>query len=229
MMSFLGEWIKHIVLLILLASFVDLILPNSNMKRYVKLVVGLLLLLLILSPILHLFKFDYDRMLLSVDHLLKDKQSTFQQQLEERQMKLQELQDETVLDEVATSWGEEMRQKIESNFDITVQQLQISLIKNANEVDIASLYMEVAQSGGPLADAQEVSTSDIGEMKPVKPVIIQVNRTHTARHQEQKITEEQKKLQKEVLKFVQVEWNISVDKISFSWIGGDQNGQSNLE
>jgi len=55
MMEALGLWLKQIILVVLLATFIDLLLPNRTMQRYVKLVVSLFILMTILSPVLRWF------------------------------------------------------------------------------------------------------------------------------------------------------------------------------
>ncbi len=53
-MTALAEWLKQIIIVVLLATFIDLILPNRSLQRYVKLVISLFIIITILSPILHL-------------------------------------------------------------------------------------------------------------------------------------------------------------------------------
>lgn len=50
-MEGIKEWVKGLVLLALLASCLELVLPMGNMKRYVKLTMGLLIVLATLKPI----------------------------------------------------------------------------------------------------------------------------------------------------------------------------------
>lgn len=59
-MAWLNSWIKEIIVVVLIASFVDMLLPNKSMQRYVKTVVGLFLLMLLLTPVLRLFQMDWD-------------------------------------------------------------------------------------------------------------------------------------------------------------------------
>jgi stage III sporulation protein AF len=54
-MDFLGGWLKTVITVILLATFVDLLLPSNKMQRYVKTVISLFILLTLLSPIIELF------------------------------------------------------------------------------------------------------------------------------------------------------------------------------
>ncbi|AGB40512.1 stage III sporulation protein AF [Halobacteroides halobius DSM 5150] len=52
--DFLREWIRNLVLIILLAHFIEMLLPSSKMKRYVKVVVGFFVILMILTPFLEI-------------------------------------------------------------------------------------------------------------------------------------------------------------------------------
>lgn len=71
MIEWLSGWLKEIVSIVLLAAFVDLLLPNNAFQRYVRTVLGLFILLTLLSPILSLFeqKWDAGKLLASVDAL----------------------------------------------------------------------------------------------------------------------------------------------------------------
>ncbi|MDF2964171.1 MAG: hypothetical protein K0S39_5906, partial [Paenibacillus sp.] len=55
-MDWLGSWLKSIILVILLATFVDILLPNQTMQRYVKTVMSLFILLTLLQPLFSLFQ-----------------------------------------------------------------------------------------------------------------------------------------------------------------------------
>lgn len=63
MLAWLGEWLQSIVAVILLAVVVELMLPNSKLLRYSRLVIGLILLLTMLSPILNIFQKDFQSQL----------------------------------------------------------------------------------------------------------------------------------------------------------------------
>ncbi|WP_199620170.1 stage III sporulation protein AF [Paenibacillus alkalitolerans] len=53
-MDALAAWLKQIILVVLIATFIDLLLPNRSLQRYVKLVVSLFILMTILSPVMNL-------------------------------------------------------------------------------------------------------------------------------------------------------------------------------
>jgi stage III sporulation protein AF len=225
MMQFLGEWIKHIVLLILMASFLELILPNSSIKRYVKLVVGLLLILLILSPILYLFRFDYERMMLSIDRLLEQPSGSIEMQIEEKTERIEGAQVQSILEAVVQEWAGDIKKSIEQNFTIKVEHILLYLGIHHQEPFVEKLELfltEASSRDGP----QTKENPDA--IKPIQPIEIQINPHRRAEKQAEQ-TEAQKKLDKLVLNLLKDEWNISVDKISIAWTGGDHYRTSNLE
>lgn len=52
MIENISAWIKNIILLVLFASFLELLLPSSSMQRFIRVIIGLLITLAILNPIL---------------------------------------------------------------------------------------------------------------------------------------------------------------------------------
>lgn len=62
-MTWISEWLKEIIFVVLIAVFIELLLPNRSMERYVRFVVSLLILLTILSPIIRLFSGDTEQKL----------------------------------------------------------------------------------------------------------------------------------------------------------------------
>lgn len=59
----LGEWLKQIILIVILAVLTDLLLPTKAMQKYVRTVMGLVVIAAILQPIIPLFQRDW------ADHL----------------------------------------------------------------------------------------------------------------------------------------------------------------
>lgn len=231
-MNFLGEWIKHIVLLILLATFMDLILPNSSMRKYVKLVVGFLLILLILSPILQLFQFDHERLLYSLDQLLQTDVQDSERQIKQQTEKIEELQSQLLQEDLQARWKAELKASLETQLAVEVAEIQLQLGRNKNQLDVQTVSLTLAPSASAQDQAEEVSdqldskqTQEV--IKPVKEVeaVREVRITVSAQEDQTaaayvQTTAEQKKIEKEVLKWLQAEWNISVDKIHIAWLRG---------
>ncbi len=50
MADFLRSWIMNITVIIIFVMFLDMIMPNSSMKRYINVVVGLLIIIVVIKP-----------------------------------------------------------------------------------------------------------------------------------------------------------------------------------
>lgn len=45
------SWVKNIIFVVLFASFIEILLPNSSMQRFVRVIMGLFIMLAIITPI----------------------------------------------------------------------------------------------------------------------------------------------------------------------------------
>ena len=54
----LKEWVKNIVLIVLFANFIEMLLPNSKFRGYIRVVIGFFVILVIMVPIINLLNFQ---------------------------------------------------------------------------------------------------------------------------------------------------------------------------
>lgn len=65
--SFISSWAEQIIVAVIIATIIEMILPNGNNKKYIKVVIGIYVLFTILSPILgkitkvNYESFDYEK------------------------------------------------------------------------------------------------------------------------------------------------------------------------
>ncbi|WP_150270749.1 stage III sporulation protein AF [Paenibacillus tepidiphilus] len=57
-MTWLSDWLRELILVVLMAAFVEMLLPGKSMERYARLVLSLLVLLTLLNPVISLLKGD---------------------------------------------------------------------------------------------------------------------------------------------------------------------------
>ena len=55
MIDFLSNWAQGIIVAVIIATIIEMILPNGSSKKYVKVVVGIYILFTIISPIITKF------------------------------------------------------------------------------------------------------------------------------------------------------------------------------
>lgn len=50
-MEIIREWVKNIFIIIVAISFVEILLPHGNMKKYLNFIFSLIIMAIILSPL----------------------------------------------------------------------------------------------------------------------------------------------------------------------------------
>ena len=60
MIDLLKVWVTNITVAIFFITAVEMILPDNNMKKYAKFVMGLMLIVVIINPIIKIFDKDFD-------------------------------------------------------------------------------------------------------------------------------------------------------------------------
>ena len=56
MIAILTNWVKYIIFVVLFASFLELLLPNSSMQRFVRVIMVLFIMLAILNPVIDMLQ-----------------------------------------------------------------------------------------------------------------------------------------------------------------------------
>jgi len=60
LIEFVSQWIKSISMIFIIVSIIELVIPNSNLKKYVNMFIGLLIIIAIITPIVNLLDSNYD-------------------------------------------------------------------------------------------------------------------------------------------------------------------------
>ncbi|WP_180361739.1 stage III sporulation protein AF [Paenibacillus sp. BGI2013] len=141
-MGWLSNWLQELIMIVLLATFVDMLLPNRSMERYVKLVLSLLILLTLLSPITKLLKSDpvgeLKRAMSAMDAPSNGK-ATLEQILAQGK-RLQSNEQEQSLQWTAKELANVMKGQIEETTGAKVRsvEVQLTMSKYETEMEAAS-------------------------------------------------------------------------------------------
>ena len=90
MIEFIKTWVNQIIVAVIIATVIEMILPNGNNKKYIKMVIGLYVLFTIIQPIskiitgksLEVSNFNYEK------YFSKDISKEYSQDFEESNSKL---------------------------------------------------------------------------------------------------------------------------------------------
>ncbi|KIY21962.1 MULTISPECIES: stage III sporulation protein AF [Mesobacillus] len=100
-MDFIKEWVTNIIVFILLATVLDMLLPNSSFHKYTKIVTGLILIAIILSPVMKLFNTDMETVIANVGELNGQEVDEIKSSIEFQKKEIQASQHAYILETMA--------------------------------------------------------------------------------------------------------------------------------
>lgn len=123
MISFLSNWIEQIAISVILVSIFELILPNGNLKKYIKVVLGIYIIFCLISPFVNssnLYDIGDIDLEQYIENISSNETTVNQESMEAR---LQEL------------YGEELKKDIENQVEekgYQVEKCEVEADLNAN-------------------------------------------------------------------------------------------------
>lgn len=183
-MDWLGGWLRTVIMVIMLATFVDLLLPSNTMQRYVKTVMSLFILLTLLTPVLQLFQkdWDVDQLLTQAEQQQNDKTmlasgsggSPWMKSLDvitKDAQKLQAAGQEQSQQMIQTQLAGLMKEDIQKQTDLTVQDVQVvAQIDNNGKPAITKVRVTLDDIKVKSKSSPAPGTKSIAVMEPVKPI-----------------------------------------------------------
>ncbi|MFS0837772.1 stage III sporulation protein AF [Paenibacillus sp. 1P03SA] len=192
-MDWLGGWLKTVVALILLAAFIELMLPTNKMQRYVRTAMSLFILLTLLSPVLQLARKSWDP-----GRLLAEAQQGRQlgdggasagsgtpgqpaslQAVMEQSDRLQAGSREQAVRLLEEKLAAEMRQTLQKETPYLIRDIRVkAAVDGQGAAMVASVEMTLDEAAPAAAEpdanggalAGEAGASGMGPVKPVAPI-----------------------------------------------------------
>lgn len=238
MLEWLNEWLKSIIIIILLAAFVDLILPNRSMQRYVKFVVSLFVLMTILTPIVKIIVSDFDWNKIEFPNTPIDSivaSVTPLDQIERDGQRMREEQNKQAMAIVKSQVEELIADQIKQKVGTSPHDVSASLTQNEEgEARIERIEIEWSlDQFGKEPDRmfpEQRSSSQTKLVEPVKPVQIDAvskvsdqrdqneHQHENAELQDPKANDRISELEQQITQMLQREWELEGSQIRFRYI-----------
>ena len=212
MIEWLGDWLKQVILLILIAAFIDLLLPNHSLDRYVKLVMGLLIIMAILSPLFHLLAKDLDLSQIAFGTMNPAGTSLEPiSQIREDSAKVKRSQTEQIRSRSEQAMAQEIKDQVNRHFHIAVADADVMLAQEAHQWEIKRVRLLLEEEK---ADENPASPA----MRPIEPVHIQVG----AESPRQAESKEKQRIGERISRFIADSWDLTPNQIvvTFAQPGG---------
>ncbi|UCZ54602.1 stage III sporulation protein AF [Bacillus shivajii] len=214
-MSIVTAWVTNIIILILFATVLELLLPNSKMQRYVKLVVGLMLLMVMLQPVLSIFQTDPEEWLSEVVDFGGPNQENQMNKIESKKRDIETVQDAYISEQVAVQLKKQAEGPLIEQFEV----VPIEVTMNAESIPLEEgsfdTYPEVHVLIQTLEEAEKEEETDEISIVTIDPVIIEND-------VDQELEGKTSSIDKDIASLLAREWNVPVDKVHIHWKGGEE-------
>nr|WP_246579322.1 stage III sporulation protein AF [Alkaliphilus flagellatus] len=117
------EWIITIISVIIFVAFVEILIPNSNHKRYINVVVGFLLMIVILNPITNLISGEID----FEEGVIKTSNQLELATAKNRINNIQSSNNEAVVKLYKNEISKQLKSRIEENTEYIVKEILVEI------------------------------------------------------------------------------------------------------
>ncbi|WP_281975662.1 stage III sporulation protein AF [Halobacillus litoralis] len=162
------EWITRIVLFLILAMMADALLPSGVMKKYARLVMSILLLLIFLGPLLQLLKIEPERLIQQADDTMQEQWNTelLDENIESKKNEILEGQDAYKLEQVTQSLAAEIEEPLKEEQNLALMNVEMSFLQEPYSMEtLDKLTLTVSRDNQP----HTVEEVDITVMEDTSP------------------------------------------------------------
>ncbi|OZU90001.1 stage III sporulation protein AF [Virgibacillus indicus] len=137
-MDALIEWVTQIIIFLLLAAIIDLLIPATAMKKYIKLAVGLLLILILLKPVFYIFNIDMGQELKNAFVQLDQEEvrnNSAENSIEIQKNEIQASQDAYILEQVAVPLKDLAKDSLLEQYQAEIIDLEFKFASDTQATD----------------------------------------------------------------------------------------------
>jgi len=225
MADWFSGWLKQIVLIVMLAAFADLLLPNNAMQRYVKTVMALIILLTLLDPLFSLVRHDWNvsGLLASAEKwategpagskadgnrlpsIMRDGEKLRQTNLAQAER----LSEQRL--------AEEIRENVERVFGVKLEDVKVRLaLDREDNPRIEHVTVTVASDAEPVRDDRNGAQP----VKPIEPVRIDIRigeAMEVSAPPQTAVTPEQTELGRQIGDLIKRQWSLGDEQITIAF------------
>jgi stage III sporulation protein AF len=203
-MDFLKEWVTNIILFILLATVIDMLLPNSGLQKYTKMVTGLLLIAIILTPIFKLISKDFESALASISTHQVPGEKNMKNLIDLKKKEIQASQHAYILDELAVKLKKDVKEELMEQYGLEITKIDFVLNEKSDQAFPENLQKVMVLLKQPDLSVKTVEAIKQIEINTEKPLPSKGS------------TEEAEK----IASFLSQKWNVTEKAVEVSIEGG---------
>lgn len=211
MVDFLRGWVTNIIYMVIFIAFLEILLPNNSIRKYVRVVAGLLIIVVILTPIAQLFNKNIN---------MESKISEYYLDMSEMDIKnqnkvLKGQQNKMTLNLYKTQLENQMKNQVEKSIDGINAEVKVDVFSDPKndyygEVDSVQIYIQEQKNNKPKKGEtliEPIKKIEVGEVEKKK------EEEDMGKEENPTISQSQ---QKEIKEFFLDFYNISSENISIN-------------
>ena len=139
-MEFLNTWLQGIIVAVVIASIIQMILPNGNNKKYIKVVLGVYIVFQIITPVINkFFNSDFEvSSLIDIDKYTKKMENY---EVSSKNTDINKTNEDSIKQIYITNLKKDIKTKLEDK-DYLIKDVEVQVENNEN-YDIKSLVIYV--------------------------------------------------------------------------------------
>lgn len=149
----LFDWIKQIIVFIILITLFEMLVPNQSMRKYVHFVLGLLFILMFLQPLISLFQInlstEYNQ--LENDFFSPPTQSvSVENQYEKQKKEIERKQVAYILNELEKEYIEQANPLLIETFNKEIVAISFPTVEETKTIDteVATMIIQLKEADG---------------------------------------------------------------------------------
>lgn len=165
------EWITEIVVFVMIAAIIDLLIPVSSMQKYIRLVIGMILILIFLKPVFFLFNTDVEQVLIrgTKDWLEAEETNAGEKKAELQKKEIVRAQGAYISEQMAVQLKEQADPLLKQHHQAEIQDIQIGFQKGeqltAEHISGVTVTLQEPREEGTVKQIDEVVIGRIPKQK----------------------------------------------------------------
>jgi stage III sporulation protein AF len=172
-MEFIKEWVTNIILFVLFATMIDMLLPSSNFQKYTKMVTGLLLIAIVLTPIFNLLTQDFEGTMTRISNLEISSGNRINNLIDSQKNEIQASQDAYILKQMAVQLKEDAKEELMDQYGLAIVNIDLVVDAENQQSFPQNLKKVVLQLEQPEQTDKAVEVVKSVEINTQQPLPIQ--------------------------------------------------------
>lgn len=169
-MEFIKEWITNIILFVLLATVIDMLLPNSNLQKYTKMVTGLLLIAVILTPIFKLISSDFEESMAKISVWNNNESKNIENLIENKKTEIQSTQQAYILETMAVQLEKDAKEELMDQYGLTIAKIDFLMNEDDQQAFPGNLEKVIVKLEQPNSAAEAVEVVEPVDISTSNPL-----------------------------------------------------------